>query len=367
MVKLNELHIQGFKSIRDQRLELGDLNVFIGSNGSGKPNLMGVFDLLRRVAKQELLNYTGVAGGANALLHFGRKQTEKMRFSMDFQQDRWNANIYEFELIPTDTDRFIFQSEKTYFHNLGYPVPVVNESWSGHVEARVAESKNRVAGYVRKCLDSYRVYHFHDTSPKANVKQTCKLSDNRILSHDAGNLAAFLYYLQNEAFDSDHFQNIEDTVRQVVPFFNHFKLAPLALNPETIQLEWEEKGSDDYFNAAMLSDGTLRFICLATLLLQPRPMLPSLILIDEPELGLHPAAIQILAGLLQSTAKQRQIIVATQSVTLINKLLPEHVWVVDRVDSQSVFRHLKSADMSSWLEEYSLGELWEKNILGWRP
>ena len=149
------------------------------------------------------------------------------------------------------------------------------------------------------------------------------------------------------------------------PSFNASKLEPDALNPDKIRIEWEEKGSDTYFGPAALSDGTLRFICLSTLLLQPT--LPSLILIDEPELGLHPAAIQVLAGLLQSAATRTQLIVATQSVTLINQLLPEHVWIVDREEGQSVFRHLKGADMSSWLEDYGLGELWEKNILGGRP
>jgi predicted ATPase len=164
----------------------------------------------------------------------------------------------------------------------------------------------------------------------------------------------------------NYFQrNIVETVRQVAPFLKRFKLEPSALNPDKIRLEWEENGSDTYFSAAALSDGTLRFICLATLLLQPIP--PSIILIDEPELGLHPGAIQVLAGLLESAATRTQLIVATQSVTLINQLKPEHVWVVDREDGQSVFRHLKDVDMSSWLEDYGLGELWEKNVLGGRP
>jgi predicted ATPase len=195
------------------------------------------------------------------------------------------------------------------------------------------------------------------------MKQMGDVADNRFLRADSGNLAAFLYRLQEK--EPDYFRNIEDTVRQIGPFFGGFKLAPSALNEEKIRLEWYERGSDTYFNASALSDGTLRFMCLATLLLQP--MLPSLILIDEPELGLHPAAIQLLAGLLQSAATRTQLIVATQSVTLVNQLLPEHVWVVEREDGQSLFRQLQAADMSSWLEDYGLGELWEKNILGGRP
>jgi predicted ATPase len=362
-MSLHEIHIQGFKSIQDQKLLFGPLNVFIGGNGSGKSNLVGVFHFLNRIANQQLQTYTGEAGGANALLHFGRKRTEKLGLRVEFRV-RANANIYEFGLKPTEEDRFIFDREETFYWDTAkYPKPCDDEIWSGHVEARVAESKKRVARYVIEHLNSYRIYHFHDTSPSARVKQTCDASDNRLLRSDAGNLAAFLYRLQKK--ETEYFANIEDTIRQAAPFFRRFKLEPDALNPEKIRLEWEEHGSDTYFGPAALSDGTLRFICLSTLLLQPE--LPSLILIDEPELGLHPAAIQVLAGLLQSAATRTQLIVATQSVTLINQLLPEHVWIVDREEGQSVFRHLKEADMSSWLEDYSLGELWEKNILGGRP
>lgn len=315
------------------------------------------------IAKQQLQAYVGEAGGANAILYFGRKKTNKLRLKVEFEEGT-NANIYEFVLLPTDDDRFIFEKETTnYWNKSNYADPYNDEIWSGHTEARVMESKRMVAGYVRKHLDSYRIYHFHDTSLSAEAKQTCDINDNRFLRANAGNLAAFLFWLQ-EVFP-EHFQNIEDTVRQVAPFFNRFKLSPSALNQDNIRLEWEEKGSDTYFNASALSDGTLRFICLATLLLQPA--MPSLILIDEPELGLHPAAIQVLAGLLQSAATRTQLIVATQSVTLINQLQPEHIWTVDRVEGQSIFRHLKESDMSAWLEDYSLGDLWEKNVLGGRP
>lgn len=362
---LHKITIKGFKSIREQELEFGSLNVFIGGNGAGKSNLVGVFHFLSQVAKQRLQTYTGEAGGANSILHFGRKVTPNLFLRIEFDRTIKDKNIYEFTLIPTDEDRFLFEQEVTWYWDTNrYPTaPGYNEVWSGHAEARVAESTKPVAKYIRELLDSYRIYHFHDTSPSAAVKQTGDLNDNRVLRPDAGNLAAFLYMLKNTK--PDYYENIEDTIRQAAPFFGQFTLEPSALKPDAIRLEWQEKDSDTLFGPAALSDGTLRFMCLSTLLLQPD--IPSLILIDEPELGLHPAAIQILTGLLKSAATRTQLIVATQSVTLINQLLPEHVWVVDRENKQSVFRHLKSADMTSWLEDYSLGELWEKNILGGRP
>ena len=212
-------------------------------------------------------------------------------------------------------------------------------------------------------LDSYRVYHFLDTSNTAAVRDAGDVEDNRVLRPKAENLAAFLYWLQQK--QPDHFANIQDTVRQVAPFFQEFRLAPSRINESIIRLEWKEKGSDGYFNASSLSDGTLRFLCLSTLLLQPE--LPAVVLLDEPELGLHPAAVNLLADLLSSAATRTQVIVATQSVTLVNQFEPESVWAVDRTDNQSVFRHLSRQDMSAWLDDYGLGELWEKNILLARP
>jgi predicted ATPase len=360
---IHSLHIQGFKSIRDQSLELKSLNVFIGGNGAGKSNLVETFNFLSRITRQELALYTGQSGGANSILYFGRKLTQKLSLDIIFKTGP-HENIYKIVLNPTDSDGFIFESEDTFYRYVpGHERSFSADHWAGHSESKIAESVQPVSKYVKKHLDSYRIYHFHDTSASAPPKQTCNIADNRSLRPDAGNLAAFLYYLREK--HSSYYQNIEDTIRGITPFFKNFRLAPDLINPEKIRLEWEEKGSDSYFNASSLSDGTLRFMCLTTLLLQPE--MPSVILIDEPELGLHPAAIHVLAGMLQSASTKTQVLVATQSVTLINQLEPEQVWVVDREEGESKFKHLKEADMSSWIENYSLGELWEKNILGGRP
>jgi predicted ATPase len=212
-------------------------------------------------------------------------------------------------------------------------------------------------------LRSFAVYHFHDTSGTASVKHTGDLDDNYLLRPDGANLAALLYRLREK--NPGDYSNIVDAIRLVFPFFDDFMLEPSRLNADRIRLEWRERGSDTYFNASALSDGTLRFICLATLLLQPD--LPSTILLDEPELGLHPYAITILAELLRGAATKTQVIASTQSVGLVNQFEPEDVIVVEREDQQSVFRHLDRADMESWLDDYGLGDLWEKNIIGGRP
>jgi predicted ATPase len=213
---------------------------------------------------------------------------------------------------------------------------------------------------MAETVKSWTTYHFHDTSTEAKVKQTGDLNDNRALRPDAANLAAFLYRLQET--EPAVFRNLAEVIRMVAPFFSSFNLRPNPLNPRTIRLEWQEIGSDSYFDAHSLSDGTLRFISLATLLLQPE--LPPTLLLDEPELGLHPYAITVLADLLRAAATRTQVIVSTQSVTLVNQFAPEDLIVVDRIEGESIFRRLTADEIASWLDDYALGELWEKNVLG---
>ena len=208
------------------------------------------------------------------------------------------------------------------------------------------------------------VYHFHDTSETAAVRRQKSINDNQYLRPDAENLAAFLYRIQQT--NPSNYERIRDVVRLAAPFFDDFKLRPVPTTPELIQLEWSQTDSDYPFRASQLSDGTLRFICLATALLQPSP--PATMLFDEPELGLHPYALTLLGNLFQQ-AKQswRQVIVSTQSAPLLNEFAAEDVVVVERSEGESTFRHLNPGDLSEWLQEYALGELWQKNVLGGRP
>jgi predicted ATPase len=360
---LRRLKITNFKSIREQELQLGMLNVFIGGNGSGKSNLINVFRFLKEIVGQNLAGYTGLKGGANSLLYYGRKRSPEMELEVEFGQGD-KTNTYKVRLAGTDIDSLLVAKETAYYHETSkcphtFDIIVA----SGSPESRLRQENHICARQILADLESYRVYHFHDTSDTASLKAFSEVEDNRFFRSQAENLAAFLYYLQQQ--QPRHFSLIQDTIRQIAPFFDRFQLAPSRLNLSKIRLEWFERGSDACFNASSLSDGTLRFICLSVLLLQPQ--LPPLILLDEPELGLHPAAITLLASMLSSASERTQVAVATQSVTLVNQLTPEEVWTVDREDSQSVFRRLDSADQTNWLEDYALGELWEKNLLGARP
>lgn len=363
MRTLEKLTIRNFKSIREQILKLGSLNVFIGGNGSGKSNLIEVFRFLREIVDQNLGRYTATKGGADALLHFGRKVSPAMTIGLEFGAGD-TSNAYEVILNGTPADELIVARETSYFHERKrFNKPFDNPISSGAKESKLKTDGHISARQVTHDLESYRVYHFHDTSESAPMRGTSDVDDNRILRSQAENLAAFLYWLQEK--HPAHMANIQETVRQIAPFFDRFRLAPLKLNPSKIRLEWQEKGTDTYFNASALSDGTLRFICLATLLMQPT--LPPLLLLDEPELGLHPAAITLLAALLDSASSRTQVIIATQSVTLVNQFEPAKVWTVDREGHESVFRHLSEEQMTGWLDDYALGDLWEKNVLGARP
>jgi predicted ATPase len=361
MPRLERIHIAGYKSIRDWTIELGPLNVLIGANGAGKSNFIGAFRLLNEIVENNLQVFVGRSGGADQLLHFGRKVTDGIAFNLD-----WKNNSYSCRLVPTTNDRLIFETESISGQGFGYDRPYSVSLSGGQEETKLhkeVESGGPIARYVLSALTSWRIYHFHDTSASAKVKQTGDLADNLSLRPDGGNLAAFLYRLSKT--EPEVFRSIEDTVRMVAPFFGRFNLHPDRLNPAKIRLEWQEKGSDTYFDANALSDGTLRVISLATLLLQPQ--LPTTVLIDEPELGLHPYAIAVLAGLFRTAATRTQLVVSTQSVTLVNQLSPKEIIVVDRNDGESTFRRLDETEIAGWLDDYALGELWEKNVLGGRP
>lgn len=363
MPQLDTIRIAGYKSIRDQDLELDSLNVLIGANGAGKSNFIETFRLLNQIVSHQLQVWVGQAGGADRLLHFGRKVTDEIRFHLHF-----GRNAYRCALVPTSSDSLIFSDETVFYHDERYAEPYEQYLRSGHKETALHEaiattSRTTIADHVRRAFESWKIYHFHDTSASARVKQTGDLDDNHQLRPDAGNLAAFLYRLQET--EPDQLRTIVDTIKAVTPFFGAFNLRPDRLNPRKIKLEWQENGSDSYFDAHALSDGTLRFICLATLLMQAE--LPSTILLDEPELGLHPYAITLLAELLHSAATKTQVVVSTQSVTLVNQMSPDHVIVVDRDGPESIFRRLGDEDLMDWMDEYALGDLWEKNVFGGRP
>lgn len=386
MKTLDRLYARGFKSIGAMglaHLSLSDLNILIGANGAGKSNFLGLFRLLNQISQGNLQDYVTKSGGPDALIRFGRKRTEFIEVELGFADDR----IYSCVLSPTEDDRLFFSDERagqpenhqssaisgdllrlseTYYQRS--PTGDWRQSSGhGHIESMLLDEAHAdataIVKPIRDHMRSWKVYHFNDTSEDAPVRGTCKVDDNRSLRSNGANVAALLLLLKEK--HPAHYAHIINSVQMVFPFFGEFTLAPLERNPDTIKLEWLEKGSDAYLDASAFSDGTLRFICLSTLLLQPN--LPSVILVDEPELGLHPYAIKILAELLRGAATKTQVIVSTQSVTLVNQFEPDDLIVVERTGEESAFRRIGRADIETWLDDYGMGDLWEKNIIGGRP
>ncbi len=360
MSSVTSLTVSGYKSIRELKdFRLNNLNVLIGANGAGKSNFINLFRLLNEMYEQQLQLYVQKQGGPDSLLHFGRSVTDRLHAEFYF-----SANGYKFDLIPTSDNRLIFEKELSWFGGFYQPTSSSSLLGNGHAESKLKEAKDSYSPYVRPSVSNWRVYHFHDTSDTAKVKQRHASNDNLRLKTDAANLAAYLRMLQEK--HEAEYSRIVETIQLVMPFFNDFVHRPGE--PEYVELEWTQKGkADTPFKAHMLSDGSLRFICLVTLLLQPISLLPDTILIDEPELGLHPYAITVLADLFKQVAEDRQLIVSTQSVELVNELSPEDIIVVDQDDGASTFRRYTQAELSGWMEEYSMGEIWKRNILGGRP
>jgi len=354
---LNYLKIEGYKSIKSMEIEFSNINIIIGANGVGKSNFINFFNFVRKIVDKDLTFYTAQSGGANKILHFGKKITKQLGFDLKFSPNR-----YKVSLAPTDDDKFIFLDESTYIDsssrvflenrgNYESKLPLYNPSGTG------------VNQYVLYYIKDWKVYHFHDTSKNSPMKQSCNINDYHSFDVNGGNLPAFLYFIKNSHLVS--YKKIIRTIQKIAPFFHDFILEPDSLNSDMIKLRWKHKGNDLYFDANDLSDGTIRFICLITLLLQPN--LPRIILLDEPELGLHPFALNILASVFRVISNKTQIIASTQSSTFADYFNLEDIIVANNIDGSTTFEKLDKEKYEEWSGEYSIGEMWQKNLIGANP
>lgn len=358
---IDYIEIDGFKSIKHMELELKPINVLIGSNGAGKSNFISFFKMIQSIFNHQLQRYV-VEEKSDNILHFGRKLTQTMFGKLIFSDEKGSNNAYWFRLAQTRDGRLFIEEEGS-----GYNVFRDDNYRNYFIGSNIEETSIDGNGLLRdKYLDKYfsniQIYHFHDTSATSFLRRECDINDNNYLKADGRNLPAFLYYLQEE--HPKLFYRIECMVKSIAPYVDKFILLPKKLNKSEIELRWVEVGDpNSSFSAYQFSDGTLRFIALATVLMQPEP--PSVIVIDEPELGLHPQAIYKLASLIEAASENTQLIISTQSVSLVNYFDPENIVTVDRsaVDKQTVFNRLNSSDFSLWLNDHSLGELWERNII----
>ena len=349
---MDSIHIQGYKSIKDATIELKPINILIGANGSGKSNFLSFFEFLNRLYDRRLQEYVALNGGMEKMLYGGLNGAKDITSTIVFAK---NISDFSFK-IERGLASFVFVEEDLKYINFQKKVSTFDsESYA----KRAIHDRNRTEHMVSQ-LEDLKKYHLNDTGKQSPFIQSSQIqNDSYFLYEDGRNIAAFLYSIkQNHPI---FYKRILSVIKSVAPYFSDFYLEPNENN--FIWLQWQDKFRSTIYGSTDLSDGTIRFIALSVLFLQPK--LPATIIIDEPELGLHPFAIAKLAGLIQSVAaKGTQVIVATQSVELVSHFKPEDVITVDQVEGESKFSRLNSEELSSWLETYSLGDLWKQNIIG---
>ena len=376
MALLKLLHLKGFKSIREMDLELRPLNVLIGANGVGKSNLVSFFKMVREMAAGRLQSYIAASGRAHSLLYYGPGTTSGIHVRLVFEdprplfEDGSPVDAYAFYLSYAADDSLYFQTECLLAEKMDNEIHAKGVSLgTGQREALFRDDVHRgkpTAIALDTRLRECHAYHFHDTSATSRIRQYGYVGDNQKLLSDGANLAAFLYRLQSTR-ESTAYDRIVRTIRLAAPFFHDFDLVPTGPNGREIILNWRDRESDQIFGPHQLSDGTLRAMCLIALLLQPEEELPKLIVVDEPELGLHPYALNLVGSLLKAASHHAQMVITTQSSSFLDQFDPEDIIVVDREGKESTFRRPEPAAMEAWLEEYSLGEVWEKNVIGGGP
>lgn len=382
MNSIQKITVAGFRSLKDVTLVPGPVTVLIGANGSGKSNLLGIFRLLAAIRSESLALHVGREGGASTLLHRGGKVTPQMYVELVLIEG-WVHTAYVVSLGPAAGDRLVFIDEHTA--QTGPP----DGAWdphhlgSGHGESRMGEAPaGSVARAVSDAIGSIAFYHFHDTSPSSALRSNARAIEHYALLSDGRNLAAYLLGLRQAVDEGGRasWRLLNALLRQIAPFIAHLEPTPVNADPATfrfddpngsidkvtVRLDWIDDQGDRY-GVHQLSDGTLRALAIFAALTQPGSRLPAFISIDEPELGLHPAAIAVLVDLIRSVSDRCQVLLATQSPALLDHFTPDEVVVAERVDGATELRRLDPVALAGWLEDYCLSELFDKNVLGGRP
>lgn len=367
--KIKSLEIKGYKSISPDyplTLNLDNINIFLGANGAGKSNIISFFKMLSFMMSGRFEEYVARAGSNQTILHFGSKKTPSISAKLRFENSK-SYDEYEFTLTTATPNRLIIKDETiTWGRKENELKPQTIQLKSNFTESGLVDTKDKTALIIRNILDrGCKVYQFHDSSNEGPLRQASPVNSANYLQAEGNNLASFLYLLkQNYPIE---YKRIVNHVKMVVPQFRDFYLEP---QNNYISLNWVDTSLNDYvFNSHQLSDGSIRFIALATLLLQPNKIMPNVIIIDEPELGLHPYAIDLLAEMIKDASLHTQIIIATQSSALIDNFDVDNITVIERDEDKgcTIANKLNSKGLQEWLEEYSNSELWSKNVIGGRP
>ncbi len=371
MHSLESFSLSGFRSIKEANdFTLGPITVLVGANGAGKSNLIGFFRMLNAMVQGGLQVYLQEGNGASNFLHFGPARTRLLTASVEFRNES-GLSAYRFEQSFAAVDRLIFTREEVSIQPTGDAVRQVialeNAQPTESCFSRQLYDEDQPAEvFIKSFLDKVRVFHFHDTSVTSRMRNTCDRDSNSHLRNDGGNLAAVLLRLRRE-FPSNY-RRIVSGVNAVFPELKDFFLEPTTETGAGLLLRWRPSSNpSEIFGPAHLSDGSLRMIALVTLFNLPEAMSPWMIILDEPELGLHPAAESYLASLIRSVSANTQVLLSTQSATLVDHFEPSEIVVTEVHDGATTFERLNEEALNVWLQRYTLGEAWRKNVFGGRP
>lgn len=363
--RLKHVIIKGYKSIAYDFpviLELKDVSILLGANGAGKSNIVSFFEMLSYMMSRKFATYVEMAGTSNSILHYGSKRTPVLSGELEFS-DSYSTDTYSFNLANAAPDRLILTDERVCWQQDGKEKPYEVQLELNYKESSLAESKDKVAHSIYNMLSFCKVYQFHDSSLQGPLRQACPIETADYLQSKGNNLPSFLFFLKNNYIDA--YNRILGYVREVVPQFDDFYLQPYN---DCISLKWKDSTANDYvFNSCQLSDGSIRFIALATLLLQPEETMPNVIILDEPELGLHPFAVTQLAEMIKDASLHTQVIVATQSKDLVDHFDVDNISIVEMDNGHTMVKNLRRKDYEEWLKQYTISELWDKNVIGGRP
>jgi|694.fasta_scaffold94246_4 predicted ATPase len=365
-----EVQVTGFCSLKEVRLEPGRLTVLIGPNGAGKSNLLQALRLIPLLRTRSLQRYVADHGFASALLHYGPKTTEAIEFRV-LVCEQGTTYRYNARLAFAQGDTLYFESETAERVNPD-GTGSFSQLGSGHRESRLQDSFDPDDSPDRQTLVALNAwlgrmtfYHFHDTSPRSQLRTHARREDDRYPRSDGSNLAAYLLRLKesDDSADQKVWQRINRHCRHIAPAIK--QLDPVAING-SVRLDWIDD-CDERFGCHQFSDGTLRALALITVLSQPSERLPKLISIDEPELGLHPSAIALITELCRSISRHTQVVLSTQSTELLDYFNADEVVVVERQQGETRLKRLSSEALQNWLEDYSLSELYDKGVIGGKP
>ncbi|WP_437915105.1 AAA family ATPase [Sorangium sp. So ce302] len=368
---LTNVRVEGFRSLKKVDLDFQPINVLIGPNGAGKSNLLSVLRLVPLMRTQNLRYFVGQEGGASRLLHYGPQKTRELAIALRFTEasEQWG---YTARLGYAAGDSLVFAQEQ-----LSLESDIRQGAWldigAGHVESQMSSAQRRphTLSKVEQLVARMGFFHFHDTSFQSPLRQNARQADSKYVRSDGSNLAAYLYRLKHSESEDARaaWTLLEGLVRRVAPFVKTLEpdlVEPAQGDASAVRLYWHDE-REYRFDVHDLSDGTLRAIALFAALTQPPGTRPKFITIDEPELGLHPAAISMFAGLVRSASAHSQILVATQSPALLDEFAPDEVVVAERRGGETTFTRLDPKELEAWLEDYSLSQLYDKNVLGGRP